>query len=102
MVYVKKNYYDSRSKKVINKLYMFGPKIIKEMKNKFDKEQWSKKLYTSGDLDDLKNISISESHFNKSELITGFSITDYEKDNLIDFLKSLTDNNFTNNTFFEE
>ena len=41
-------------------------------------------------------------HFNKSELITGFSITDDEKDNLINFLKSLTDNNFTNNSFFEE
>ena len=43
-----------------------------------------------------------KNHFNKSELITGFSITDDEKDNLISFLKSLTDNNFTNNSFFEE
>ena len=43
-----------------------------------------------------------KNHFNKSELITGFSITDDEKDNLIRFLKSLTDNNFTNNSFFEE
>ena len=43
-----------------------------------------------------------KNHFNKSELITGFNITDDEKDNLIRFLKSLTDNNFTNNTFFEE
>ena len=43
-----------------------------------------------------------KNHFNKSELISGFNITDEEKDNLISFLKSLTDNNFTNNTFFEE
>ena len=43
-----------------------------------------------------------KNHFNKSELITGFNITDDEKDNLIRFLKSLTDNNFTNNSFFEE
>ena len=43
-----------------------------------------------------------KNHFNKSELITGFNITDDEKDNLIMFLKSLTDNNFTNNSFFEE
>ena len=43
-----------------------------------------------------------KNHFNKSELITGFNITDDEKDNLIKFLKSLTDNNFTNNSFFEE
>lgn len=43
-----------------------------------------------------------KNHFNKSELIIGFSITDDEKDNLISFLKSLTDNNFTNNSFFEE
>ena len=43
-----------------------------------------------------------KNHFNKSELITGFDITDDEKDNLIRFLKSLTDNNFTNNSFFEE
>ena len=43
-----------------------------------------------------------KNHFNKSELITGFNITDDEKDNLIRFLKSLTDNNFTYNSFFEE
>ena len=43
-----------------------------------------------------------KNHFNKSELITGFSITDEEKDNLIVFLKSLTDENFTNNSFFDE
>ena len=43
-----------------------------------------------------------KNHFNKSELITGFSITNEDKDNLIRFLKSLTDNNFTNNSFFEE
>ena len=43
-----------------------------------------------------------KNHFNKSELITGFNITDDEKDNLIRFLKSLTDNNFTNNSFFEK
>ena len=43
-----------------------------------------------------------KNHFNKSELITGFNITDDEKDNLIRFLKSLTDNNLTNNSFFEE
>ena len=43
-----------------------------------------------------------KNHFNKSELISGFNITDEEKDNLISFLKSLTDNNFTNNTFFKE
>lgn len=43
-----------------------------------------------------------KNHFNKSEFITGFNITDNEKDNLIRFLKSLTDNNFTNNSVFEE
>ena len=43
-----------------------------------------------------------KNHFNKSELITGFSITDDEKNDLISFLKSLTDNNFTNNSLFEE
>lgn len=43
-----------------------------------------------------------KNHFNKSELITGFSITDDEKDNLIHFLKSLTDETFINNSFFEE
>ena len=45
---------------------------------------------------------VGKNHFNKSELITGFSITDDEKDNLIRFLKSLKDENFTNNSFFEE
>ena len=40
--------------------------------------------------------------FNKSELITGFNITEEEKDNLVKFLKSLTDNNFTSNSFFKE
>ena len=43
-----------------------------------------------------------KNHFNKSELITGFNITEEEKDNLVMFLKSLTDNNFTSNSFFKE
>ena len=43
-----------------------------------------------------------KNHFNKSELITGFNITEEEKDNLVKFLKSLTDNNFTSNSFFKE
>ena len=43
-----------------------------------------------------------KNHFNKSELITGFSITDDEKDNLIHFLKSLTDETLINNSFFEK
>lgn len=43
-----------------------------------------------------------KNHFNKSELITGFSITDDEMDNLIHFLKSLTDETFINNSLFEK
>ena len=43
-----------------------------------------------------------KNHFNKSKLITGFNITEEEKDNLIKFLKSLTDYNFTSNSLFEE
>ena len=61
----------------------------------------------NGSLSNLEEViehyaSGGKNHFNKSELITGFDITDDEKDNLIRFLKSLTDNNFTNNSFFEE
>jgi len=41
-------------------------------------------------------------HFNQSELITGFSISEEEKYNLISFLKSLTDEEFIQNSFFEE
>jgi len=43
-----------------------------------------------------------KNHFNKNELITGFSITDEEKDNIVSFLKALTDDNFIYNSFFEE
>ena len=43
-----------------------------------------------------------KNHFNKSEHINGFSISDSEKNDLIHFLKSLTDNEFLENTFFEE
>ena len=61
----------------------------------------------NGSLSNLEEViehyaSGGKNHFNKSELITGFDITDDEKDNLIRFLKSLTDNNFTNNSLFEE
>lgn len=41
-------------------------------------------------------------HFNQSELITGFNISDEEKSNLVSFLKALTDDNFIHNSFFEE
>lgn len=43
-----------------------------------------------------------KNHFNQSELISGFSISDEEEQNLINFLHSLTDEEFTHNTFFEE
>lgn len=43
-----------------------------------------------------------KNHFNKSEQINGFFLSDSEKNDLIHFLKSLTDNEFLENTFFEE
>ncbi len=41
-------------------------------------------------------------HFNQSDLITGFTISEGEKMDLINFLKSLTDYEFYHNSFFEE
>lgn len=41
-------------------------------------------------------------HFNQSELINGFSITEDEKADLINFLNSLTDQEFIHNSFFKE
>lgn len=43
-----------------------------------------------------------KTHFNQSDLITGFTISEIEKMDLINFLKSLTDEEFTHNSFFEE
>ncbi len=43
-----------------------------------------------------------KNHFNKSEQINGFFLSDSEKNDLIHFLKSLTDDEFLENTFFEE
>jgi len=43
-----------------------------------------------------------KTHFNQSNLITGFTISEIEKMDLINFLKSLTDEEFTHNSFFEE
>ncbi len=61
----------------------------------------------NGSIPTLKEViehyaSGGKNHFNKNELITGFSITDEEKDNLISFLNTLTDDNFIRNSFFEE
>ena len=41
-------------------------------------------------------------HFNQSSLVNGFSLSVSEKENLIDFLYSLTDNSFIQNPIFEE
>jgi cytochrome c peroxidase len=41
-------------------------------------------------------------HFNQNELIKGFSITENEKADLINFLNSLTDQEFIQNSLFEE
>ena len=41
-------------------------------------------------------------HFNQSPLIKGFSLTSTEKENLISFLYSLSDEDFTQNTNFQE
>jgi len=43
-----------------------------------------------------------KSHFNQSELIQGFELSDQEKEDLLAFLNSLTDPSFICNTFFEE
>jgi len=41
-------------------------------------------------------------HFNQSPLIKGFNLTSNERDNLIAFLYSLSDEDFTQNTYFLE
>lgn len=43
----------------------------------------------------------SKNHPHKSKLINGFKITDDEKEDLINFLKTLTDNNFISNEKFK-
>ena len=41
-------------------------------------------------------------HFNQSSLLKGFNLTSTERENLLDFLYSLSDEDFTQNTNFQE
>jgi cytochrome c peroxidase len=43
-----------------------------------------------------------ENHFNKNNLIQPLNLTNTEKQDLVAFLKSLTDESFINNPLFQE